>query len=673
MYLPKSILYPLVILFTLGGVFSFYFEITSIPLFSSLGFTLIFYFLLKEKRTKLLKSGVLYFSFLLLGYIHFQEYYRLPKTHYQHHTLHDADALKRIEIKKALGINSYSFSFQGEVKQWGNNPVVGKILLYQSRDSLTTPYQIGQEILTRTKTYSIKSNRNPGEFSYKNYLSNSKVYQQIQVDESNAVLYIEKPKTPFFDLIRLRERVETKIKTSSLTEESKGMLNALLLGKRKALGEEILTAYTHAGVIHLLALSGLHVGLLVLILMYLLKPLVKLKFGKSIRFGILLFFLWSFAFFVGLVPSVVRSVTLFSFIVIGNYINQGKHSFHYTMLSFFVLLICYPPFLRSIGFQLSYLAVFGILAIRPLFLQLWNPSPILYKRFWELITVSLAAQIAVSPISIYYFHQFPSLFLLSNLIILPFFGLFLSFSLVVLLLLIIGYSIPNIFQFYEIWVTFLNQIVFWIAQQETFLFDRIYNSTVSTLLTYAIILSGLLFFYKKAFSRGVVFLIFSLLFISNLVMETKKEETVNCFWIFHQHKESVMGHQKGRYLYYSSTDEENSNRILTDFITSRRLKNKKTLSIKNSYKQRDFKLLLLNKKHPIEIKQLAPTHILLQNNVKVNLDLLLEEYKPKLLIADGSNDPWFSARWEKTCKKYNVRFYDTRKNGALKINLENEG
>ncbi|MDA8612203.1 ComEC/Rec2 family competence protein [Flavobacteriaceae bacterium] len=382
------------------------------------------------------------------------------------------------------------------------------------------------------------------------------------------------------------------------------MVNALLLGKRKALGEEILTAYTHAGVIHLLALSGLHVGLLVLILMYLLKPLVKLKFGKSIRFGILLFFLWSFAFFVGLGPSVVRSVTLFSFIVIGNYINQGKHSFHYTMLSFFVLLICYPPFLRSIGFQLSYLAVFGILAIRPLFLQLWNPSPILYKRFWELITVSLSAQIAVSPISIYYFHQFPSLFLLSNLIILPFFGLFLSFSLVVLLLLIIGYSFPNIFQFYEIWVTFLNQIVFWIAQQETFLFDRIYNSTVSTLLTYAIILSGLLFFYRKAFSRGVVFLIFSLLFISNLVMETKKEETVNCFWIFHQHKESVMGHQKGRYLYYSSTDEENSNRILTDFITSRRLKNKKTLSIKNSYKQRDFKLLLLKKNTPLKSNNL---------------------------------------------------------------------
>lgn len=105
MYLPKSIIYPLVILFTLGGVFSFYFEITSIPLFSSLGFTLIFCFLLKEKRTKLLKSSVLYFSFLLLGYIHFQEYYRLPKTHYQHYTLHDADALKRIEIKQLTPIH----------------------------------------------------------------------------------------------------------------------------------------------------------------------------------------------------------------------------------------------------------------------------------------------------------------------------------------------------------------------------------------------------------------------------------------------------------------------------------------------------------------------------------------------------------------------------------------
>ena len=96
MYLPKSILYPLVILFTLGGVLSFYFEITYIHLFYSLGFTLIFYFLLKEKHTKLLKSGVLYFSFLLLGYIHFQEYYRISKTHYKHYTLHDADALKRM-------------------------------------------------------------------------------------------------------------------------------------------------------------------------------------------------------------------------------------------------------------------------------------------------------------------------------------------------------------------------------------------------------------------------------------------------------------------------------------------------------------------------------------------------------------------------------------------------
>jgi competence protein ComEC len=93
---------------------------------------------------------------------------------------------------------------------------------------------------------------------------------------------------------------------------------ALLLGKRNAIDDEILSAYTKAGVIHLLALSGLHVGLFVLLIMFLLKPITSLKYGKTVRFIIVLIFLWGFAFFVGLSPSVVRAVTLFTFVVIGS-------------------------------------------------------------------------------------------------------------------------------------------------------------------------------------------------------------------------------------------------------------------------------------------------------------------------------------------------------------------
>jgi len=671
MLFPRSRLYPLVGLFTMGGVFSFYINCETTPLWIGLTVLILMYFFIK-KRANRLNTSLLYFSFLIMGLLHFKEYYRLPKAHFQNHSAPNSEVFKKIEIVKPLGVNSFSFSFIGELKQWGDDSVMGKILVYQTRDSLTLPFQRGQVILTKTNCYSIKSNPNPGGFLYKDYLKNIRVYQQIQIDGKTILHPIKKITPWFFNVLKIKENVEIKIEQSTISKDSKGMLMALLLGKRNAIDDEILSAYTKAGVIHLLALSGLHVGLFVLLIMFLLKPITSLKYGKTVRFIIVLIFLWGFAFFVGLSPSVVRAVTLFTFVVIGSYINQGKHSFHYTVLSFFILIIAYPPFLRAIGFQLSYLAVFGILGIYPLLKKLWNPSNWFLKKIWNLAAISIAAQIAVSPISIYYFHQFPSLFLLSNIIILPFFGAFLSLSLIILFAILLNFSNPLLFQFYDIGVDCLNKIINWVAQQEAFLFENIYYSASSTFLLYCIIILAVLFFYKKTFLKGTWVLLFILVFISNLILEAKKENEINSFWVFHKHNESLMGHQKGGILYYHTSDEENTNRLLWDFTNSRKLKENRRLLLKNMYVQKNFKLLLLENKQLTGIKEIAPTHILLQKNVKLNLELLFEEYKPDLLIADGSNAPWSSYRWEKTCKKYKVPFYDTRKKGGLKINLGNE-
>ena len=672
MSFARSVLYPLVTLFSIGGVTSFYYEIKTAYLVLGLILLLILYFLPLGRVSNQLKSGLLYFSFFVMGMLHFQEFYRLPDAHFQNQAELPTNGLKRIKIIKPLGTNFFSYTFLGELRQWEDVGVEGEILIYQTKDSLTIPFQRGQEILTKNSCRPIADNLNPGGFSYKNYLKNSRINHQIQVNEDNTVFYIKEPRPPFIDLLKLREKVEVKIETVSLSKESKGMLKALLLGERKAIEDEILTSYTQAGVIHLLALSGLHVGLLVLLLMYLLTPLTKVKFGKNLRLIMILLFLWCFALFVGLSASVVRSVTLFTFVVIGHYINQGKHSFHYTVLSFFILLVCHPPFLRNIGFQLSFLAVIGILWIHPLLQRLWNPSHIVLRRLWQLTTVSIAAQIAVSPVSIYYFHQFPSLFLLSNLIILPFFGFFLSLSLVVLLSIVLELTIPFLFPFYEKGVYTLNSIVFWVAQQEAFLFENIYNSLTSTLLLYGILICGVFFFIKRTFARGTWVLLFLFAFVSNLVIEAKKENAVNAFWIFHKHNESILGHQKGGVLYYHTSHEGNSTRLLLNFTNSRLIKEKRKLLLKNSYAQKGFRLLLLREVHVYGIKQIAPTHILLQKNIKLNLDLLLEDYKPKLIIADGSNAPWFTERWKKSCAKYKVPFHDTRKTGALKITLESE-
>jgi len=169
------------------------------------------------------------------------------------------------------------------------------------------------------------------------------------------------------------------------------MLKPFLFAERKALDPKLIEDYTHAGVIHFLALSGLHIGLLVGFLMLLFSPLVRLKYGKTLRTFFVLLVLWTFAYLIDFPPSVTRAVTLFSFIIIGKSIAFGRATFHYTVLSFLILLLCYPPFLKSIGFQLSYLAVIGILIIHPLINSIWTPRQIILKRIWEWTSVCLAA------------------------------------------------------------------------------------------------------------------------------------------------------------------------------------------------------------------------------------------------------------------------------------------
>ena len=403
--------------------------------------------------------------------------------------------------------------------------------------------------------------------------------------------------------------------------------------------------------------------------MLLLKPLLNFRYGSSIRMVIIICFLWLFAFFVGFPPSVTRAVTMFSYMVVGRALHYGKHTFHYTVLSFFLLLFCYPPYLRSIGFQLSYLAVFGILLIHPLLQQVWNPKYFILKRYWEWTTVCLAAQLAVSPISIYYFHQFPSLFLVSNLLIIPFFGLFLIFCILVFFMLLF-FSIPTFITVaFEKVVTLLNKSIRWIAQQEAFLFDELYHSTASTLFLYSLLIFSVFWGYKKNIWNTIPVGLVLCGLLLNCKIEKKKINTENSFWIFHRHNALLVGHQKGSLFYYYSSQNQETKRLLEDFANSRVLSEKTPIRLANFYVQDDFKLMILDNEKAYDLVDFEPQYILLRNNPKLNLNRLLRRYKPKVLIADGTNAPWNTSLWEKSCADYGVKFHNTRLDGALKINL----
>ena len=143
---------------------------------------------------------------------------------------------------------------------------------------------------------------------------------------------------------------------------------------------ELVEAYANAGVVHILAISGLHIGIIMLFLGFVLQPIQLIPRGKWIYIVSIIILLWAFAFFTGGSPSVIRAVSMFSGFALAKYSRRIHSTFHLLIVSFFLLLVFYPPFLYQVGFQMSYLAVFGIIKIHPLLQKLWEPRYLVVRK-----------------------------------------------------------------------------------------------------------------------------------------------------------------------------------------------------------------------------------------------------------------------------------------------------
>jgi competence protein ComEC len=191
------------------------------------------------------------------------------------------------------------------------------------------------------------------------------------------------------------------------------------LGQKEYLDKDVLRSYSSAGAMHVLAVSGLHVGIVMLILAFFLAPLKKIQKGKIIYLICLLTGIWFYALITGLSPSVLRASVMFSFIIFGKELQRETSIYQSIMVSAFLLILIEPYIIFQVGFQLSYLAVLGIVYLQPKIGNLiYIKNFILYKA-WQITAVSIAAQIATFPLGLYYFHQFPNFFMLSNLIVIP--------------------------------------------------------------------------------------------------------------------------------------------------------------------------------------------------------------------------------------------------------------
>ncbi|MBD3660841.1 MAG: ComEC/Rec2 family competence protein, partial [Arenibacter algicola] len=329
------------------------------------------------------------------------------------------------------------------------------------------------------------------------------------------------------------------------------------------------------------------------------------------------------------------------------------------------LLLLDPLLLFQVGFQLSYAAVFAIVWIYPLLQKLWIPQYWIIKKGWELVSVSIAAQLGVFPISLFYFHQFPGLFLISSLLILPFLTFILGFGILVIVLSLANSLPPVLVTIYDTVIRWMNSIIGLVAQQENFLFRNISFDTIQLILSYAIIISMVTVFIKVSYKRVVVFLVFVLCFQSYVLGIGHLAQDKESLVIGHLGRNSGLIHQTGQKLTVFSTNPEATARMANDYAIAQNIIEMQHRPIKNSYLIGGKRMVILDSTDMALPKNYEVSTLVLTQSPKINLERLLDSIAPNIIIADGSNYKSYISRWKATCHKKKLPFHHTGENGAF--------
>lgn len=295
----------------------------------------------------------------------------------------------------------------------------GKLLVYFEKTSASRNLKYGDCVLLNTGIQEPQKAMNPRAFDFREYLRRKDIHHQTYVKQDQWQLTENKGAFLKRSVIGIRTFFSGLFDHPHIGEEHADLCRALILGQKEGLDGQTRAQFSDAGAMHVLAVSGLHVGILMLVMSFLLKPIKKLPGGKKIFLLLVLSTLWFYALITGFSPSVLRASVMFSFILIGSQLEREVSSFQSLLVAAFLLIIFDPFLLFNVGFQLSFLAVAGILYLYPLIYRSVFVKHWVLNRIWQLLAVSMAAQLATFPLGLYYFHQFPNYFLLTNLFVVP--------------------------------------------------------------------------------------------------------------------------------------------------------------------------------------------------------------------------------------------------------------
>jgi competence protein ComEC len=561
-----------------------------------------------------------------------------------------------------------------------------KAVLYFKRDSLSAQLKYGDVLLMNTKLSPIEKPKNPNQFDYQTFMKRKGINFTGYVKET-AWCNVGKKVPNQVKLLshNIQRKFSQMLFDAGLSGEEYSIATAIILGNDETMEPELRATWTAAGVSHILCVSGMHVGIVFMIINYLLFPLNFSKRSQMMKSVTLLLIIWSYANITGLAPSVMRAGTMFTFVLFGNFLRRNTNVFHSLFTSCFLLLTINPLLVFEMGFQFSYMAVFGIVLFQKPIYNLYKPKTKIVKYFWELSSVSIAAQLATSPIAIFYFGQFPNYFIIGNLVV-----IFLSFWVVLTGIAIMAFSfIPFISQLigylliYEIKVmNFTAKTVESLPYSTT---DQISISSLQFILIYVMI--GFFFYsYKTKSQKSFLYALISLIMIFGLYLhdkiDSKNQKNITMYAIsksvainFNQHgksfllSDSIRSKADGRYQ-FSIKNHERKARINSEILNiQENYENEKFLK-KGSFLSFHGKTIYIlsgnNKLHPSSEK-MKIDYLYLTRNPRLKPEIVFEVFDCEMVIIDENNWVNLEKEWVLYCERHGIDYHSMKGNGAFVI------
>ena len=362
------------------------------------------------------KQIVIHFVFIVLGYLHG---YLHREIYYPDHFSNLPKGQYLLIINSIPEVKAKTVKVFANVRRVGDYKSSGQILVYFKKDDASIKLKYGDELKANLFYKPIENIPN-SNFDYRQYLIYKQVYQQAYLKSNEWRLTNIQQGNYFVSLAyQYREKYHNVLKSSLQNQEAFAVASALLIGDDDAIPKTTYQAYSDSGTIHVLSVSGMHVGVIYLLLVSLFGRLERNKFLRPFYFLSILIFIWMYSILSGSSASVFRAATMLTVVIIGKWINGNSPIYNSLVLSMFVLLLYNPFYLTDKGFILSYLAVYGIVYLQPKILAWWRVKNVIAYKVWEFTSVSIAAQMMTLPVSLYLFGKFPNYFILANWIVIP--------------------------------------------------------------------------------------------------------------------------------------------------------------------------------------------------------------------------------------------------------------